>query len=93
MVVTSYGVVIEKAEQRTSIAFAEDSVISFERASRVAKEAHEIIYDATSREAVDSIITRLCNRVVYRRDLRSRTKNDYKAVGEVIIKVLSEDKT
>lgn len=56
MVVTSYGLAIEKEEQRTSIAFAEDIVISFERASKVAKEAHEVIYDATSREAVNWIV-------------------------------------
>ena len=59
MVVTSYGVVIEKEEQRTSIAFAEDIVVSFERASKVAKEAHEVIYDATSREAVDWVVSNI----------------------------------
>ena len=59
MVVTSYGVVIEKEEQRTSIAFAEDIVVSFERASKVAKEAHEVIYDATSREAVNWIVNNI----------------------------------
>lgn len=59
MVVTSYGAVIEKEEQRTSIAFAEDIVISFERASKVAKEAHEVIYDATSREAVNWIVNNI----------------------------------
>lgn len=59
MVVTSYGVVIEKEEQRTSIAFAEDIVISFERASKVAKEAHEVIYDATSSEAVNWIVNNI----------------------------------
>lgn len=59
MVVASYGVVIEKEEQRTSIAFAEDIVISFERASKVAKEAHEVIYDATSREAVNWVVNNI----------------------------------